>query len=117
LIWAMFADVADYAEWRDGRRITGVVFATILFGLKAGLSLGGAIAGWLLSGFGYVPNAAQTESALLGIRLSISIVPSVFLGMVVLALLFYKITRTTEATMQRELAARRAAADAAPATA
>ena len=53
LIWAMFADVADYAEWKTGRRTTGVVFATILFGLKTGLSLGGAIAGWLLSGFGY----------------------------------------------------------------
>ena len=53
LIWAMFADVADYAEWKTGRRTTGVVFATILFGLKTGLSLGGAIAGWLLSGYGY----------------------------------------------------------------
>src|SRR5438445_13448970 len=31
LIWAMFADVADYAEWKTGRRTTGVVFATILF--------------------------------------------------------------------------------------
>ena len=53
LIWAMFADVADYAEWKTGRRTTGVIFATILFALKTGLSLGGAIAGWLLSGYGY----------------------------------------------------------------
>ena len=50
LIWAMFADVADYAEWKTGRRTTGVMFATILFALKTGLSLGGAIAGWLLVG-------------------------------------------------------------------
>ncbi|MGD0778499.1 MAG: glycoside-pentoside-hexuronide (GPH):cation symporter, partial [Candidatus Solibacter sp.] len=41
LIWAMFADVADYSEWKTGRRTTGVIFATILFGLKTGLSLGG----------------------------------------------------------------------------
>ena len=70
LIWAMFADVADYAEWKTHRRIIGAVFATILFALKTGLSLGGAIAGWLLSGYGYVPNQQQTEHALLGIRLS-----------------------------------------------
>ena len=43
LIWAMFADVVDYSEWKTGRRITGIVYATILFGLKTGLSLGGAI--------------------------------------------------------------------------
>ena len=36
LIWAMFADVADYSEWKTGRRTTGVIFATILFGLKTG---------------------------------------------------------------------------------
>ena len=61
LIWAMFADVADYAEWKTGRRTTGVIYATILFGLKTGLSLGGAIAGWLLSGYGYRANAVQTR--------------------------------------------------------
>ena len=66
LIWAMFADVADYAEWKTGRRTTGVVFATILFGLKTGLSLGGAIAGWLLSGYGYRPNVAQTRARAAG---------------------------------------------------
>ena len=108
LIWAMFADVADYAEWQTGRRITGVVFATILFGLKMGLSLGGAIAGWLLSGYGYVPNAAQTPGALQGIRLTVSIYPAIFLGIVVLCLVFYRINRTLNARIQDELAERRA---------
>ena len=36
VIWAMFADVADYSEWKTGRRTTGVIYATILFGLKTG---------------------------------------------------------------------------------
>ena len=108
LIWAMFADVADYAEWKTGRRTTGVIFATILFGLKMGLSLGGAIAGWLLSGYGYRPNAAQTVGALLGIRLTISVYPAIFLGIVVLCLVFYRITRSLNVQIQDELAARRA---------
>ena len=66
LIWAMFADVVDYSEWKTGRRITGVIYATILFGLKTGLSLGGAMAGWLLSGFGYQANAVQTPQCAAG---------------------------------------------------
>src|SRR6185436_17101393 len=31
LVWAIFADVADYSEWKTGRRFTGIVFATIGF--------------------------------------------------------------------------------------
>ena len=107
LIWAMFADVADYGEWTTGVRTTGVVFATIMFALKAGLSLGGAIDGWLLSGYGYVANAAQTPHALLGIRLTMSVYPSLFLIVVVVALLFYKITKTMNIQIQDELADRR----------
>jgi len=108
LIWAMFADVADYAEWKTGRRITGVVFATILFGLKLGLSLGGAIAGWLLGAYGYQANAAQTARSLLGIRLTVSVYPAVFLGIVVVCLIFYRITRALNVQIQDELAERRA---------
>ena len=73
LLWAMFADVVDYSEWKTGRRITGVIYATILFGLKAGLSIGGALAGWLLSGYGYRPNAVQTPESLHGIRMTVSV--------------------------------------------
>jgi Na+/melibiose symporter-like transporter len=108
LIWAMFADVADYAEWKTGRRITGVIFSTILFGLKMGLSLGGAIAGWLLSGYGYRPNAAQTAHSLLGIRLTVSVYPAIFLAIVVGCLVFYRINRTLNVQIQDDLAGRRA---------
>jgi len=105
LIWAMFADVADYAEWTTHRRTTGIVFATILFALKAGLSLGGAIAGWLLSGYGYRANVQQTAHALLGIRLSASVYPAIFLAVVVVCLLFYKISKQLNLQIQDELAA------------
>ncbi len=107
LIWAMFADVVDYSEWKTGRRATGVIYATILFGLKAGLSMGGAIAGWLLSGYGYRANMAQTEHALAGIRMTISIYPAIFLGIVITCLLVYKINKRLNIQIQDELAERR----------
>jgi glycoside/pentoside/hexuronide:cation symporter, GPH family len=107
LIWAMFADVVDYSEWKTGRRITGTIYATILFGLKTGLSLGGAMAGWLLSGFGYRANAVQTPGALRGIVLTISIFPSVFFGVVIVCLICYKIGKNLNLQIQDELAERR----------
>ena len=108
LIWAMFADVADYAEWKTGRRTTGVIFATILFALKTGLSIGGAIAGWLLAGYGYRANVAQSAEALRGIRLTASVYPAIFLLVVVACLVFYRINRSLNVQIQDELAVRRA---------
>ena len=107
LLWAMFADVVDYAEWKTGRRTTGLIYATILFGLKGGLSLGGAIAGWLLSAYGYQPNVAQTAEALRGIRMTVSIYPSIFFVIVIICLLSYRITKKLNLQIQDELAERR----------
>ncbi len=50
LIWAIYADVADFSEWKTGRRFTGMVFATIGFALKSGLALGSASLLWILAG-------------------------------------------------------------------
>jgi Na+/melibiose symporter-like transporter len=107
LLWAMFADVVDYAEWKTGRRTTGVIYATILFGLKTGLSLGGFIAGVLLSAYGYKAGVAQTPQTVQGIRLLISVYPAVFFGIVLCCLLGYKITKHLNLQIQDELAARR----------
>jgi len=103
----MMADVADFAEWRTHRRATGVVFAGIVFALKAGLGFGGAICGWLLATYGYVPNAVQSDSALLGIRLTGSVYPAITFLIGVIALLFYGITKKLNLQIQDELAERR----------
>ena len=79
LVWAMFADTADEAEWRLGRRNTGLVFASAVFGMKIGLALGAWVTGLLLTWFGYVANMEQTTTSLLGIRLSMSLIPAVML--------------------------------------
>jgi glycoside/pentoside/hexuronide:cation symporter, GPH family len=107
LLWAMFADVVDYAEWKTGRRTTGVIYATIIFALKAGLSLGGAMAGWLLSAYGYKANMIQTATAQMGIRLTVSVYPAIFFFIVVLCMCFYKIGKKLNLQIQDELAERR----------
>lgn len=107
LLWAMMADVADYSEWKTGRRATGIVFSAVVFGLKAGLGFGGAIGGWVLARYGYVPNVAQTTDALLGIRLTASIFPAITFLIGVVCLLFYKIDLKGEQQITSELAERR----------
>jgi GPH family glycoside/pentoside/hexuronide:cation symporter len=107
LPWAMMADVADFSEWKNNRRATAIVFAGIIIGLKVGLAIGGALAGSLLSMYGYVANAVQTPHAVLGIRLTTSIYPAIFMGIGIAVLFFYQINKSTEFKIQDELAERR----------
>ncbi|HCB1500208.1 GPH family glycoside/pentoside/hexuronide:cation symporter [Klebsiella oxytoca] len=62
LMWVMMADVADYGEWRQGKRMDGVIFSTFLAVLKLGMALSGAIVGWTLGFSGYVANAPEQTS-------------------------------------------------------
>ena len=113
LLWAMIADVADHSEYVNYRRATGFVFAGVVFALKAGLGIGGAILGFLLSGFGYVSGAgtAQTESDIHGIILSSSLIPAATFFIGVIALYFYPITKAYNEEMQAELTERRKQTD------
>ena len=57
----MMGDVADHSEWVNHRRATGFVFAGVVFALKAGLGIGGAICGAIVDSFGFVSNTVQTD--------------------------------------------------------
>lgn len=113
LLWAMIADVADHSEYVNYRRATGFVFAGVVFALKAGLGIGGAILGFLLSGFGYISGAGttQTDSAIHGIVLSSSLIPAAIFFVGVITLFFYPITKKFNEEMQAELTERRRKAD------
>ena len=105
----MIADVAEYSEYVNYRRATGFVCAGIVFALKAGLGIGGAIVGFLLSGFGYIAGtgAEQPDSHITGIMLSSSIIPAVCFFIWVIALYYYPITKEMNEKMQAELTERR----------
>jgi GPH family glycoside/pentoside/hexuronide:cation symporter len=106
----MIADVADHMEYVTHRRATGLCFSGVVFALKAGLGVGGAIAGIILSLFGYINDTTvvQDATSLLGIRLASSVVPALCFLVGVVALFFYPITKQFNEKMQAELAARRA---------
>ncbi len=107
LLWAMMADVADYGEWKTGRRATATVTSAVVFALWAGLALGGAVAGWLFSSYGYVPNAAQTARALAGIRMTASVYAGLAFVATAVCLYFYPITRDVNRQIADDLEERR----------
>ncbi len=107
LLWAMFADVADYSEWKNGRRATGIIFATIGFALKAGLSLGSAAFLWLMAMYGYSPNAPQTPETLQGIRMCSSVYLGILFAVCTILLMIYPITKRLTIQIADELAERR----------
>ncbi|MDR1879655.1 MAG: glycoside-pentoside-hexuronide (GPH):cation symporter [Tannerellaceae bacterium] len=76
LLWAMCADVADHAEWKTGRRATGLIFSSVSMSQKVGWSIGGALTGWLLAYYGFQANTTQTDAVLYGIRLMLSFFPA-----------------------------------------
>ena len=107
LLWVMIADVADYSEWKNFRRATGFMFAGILFALKAGLGLGGALSASVIDAYGYKANEVQTPHALLGIRLGASVFPAAFFALGLVCLIIYPIGKAMNQQMQNELTERR----------
>lgn len=108
ILWAMMGDVADYGEWKTGRRATGAVTGGIVFALWAGLALGGAVAGWLLSGYGLISEAdAQSVHTQAGILLTASVYAGLFFLAAAICLLFYPLNREKNQSIANDLAARR----------
>lgn len=108
LIWAMMGDVADYGEWKTGRRASGTVTAAVVFALWVGLAIGGAIAGWLFSFYGFVSDAAvQTAHAQAGIVLTASLWAAVAFFAAAVSFFFYPINRELNQRIANELAERR----------
>lgn len=108
LLWTMIADSADYGEWKTGRRATGLYFSAAVFAQKAGWGIGAAIAGWILAISNFVANAVQTETAITGIKLLVSVIPGILYMSCAILLYFYAIDQKTCLVMKQDLDARRA---------
>jgi Na+/melibiose symporter-like transporter len=108
LIWAIYADVADYSEWKTGRRFTGIVFATIGFALKSGLALGSSSFLWIMASlYAYDPRVAPGARTLEGFRACSGIAVAAFFLVCTVLLVMYPINKRMTQEMADELAERR----------
>ncbi len=109
LLWAMYADTADYAEWKRGRRATGLIFSASTMSQKIGWAVGAYIALNLMSQVGFQPNEAQSAQSLKGLILLFSLIPA-GLGVLSTLLLFvYPLGDKRVAKIEAELIERRKA--------
>ena len=107
LLWAMYADTADYAEWKQGRRATGLVFSASTMSQKFGWAFGAFVALNLMSRVGFEANQAQSVESLRGLILLFSLIPATFGVLSILILLFYPLNNKRIQQIGSELMERR----------
>ncbi|MES2674246.1 MAG: MFS transporter [Pseudomonadota bacterium] len=108
LAFSMYADTADYNEWRTGRRATAMTFAAATFSQKLGTALAAAVIGSVFTALGYVANAVQSSASQNGIVLLMSFIPAIFALLAVGVMFFYNLDNKKLIEIQSDLAARKA---------
>ncbi|MBN2521383.1 MAG: MFS transporter [Bacteroidales bacterium] len=108
LFFAMLGDAADYSEWINKRRATGLVFSAGTFAMKFGGGVAGAVTLFVLSIFGYEgQNQAKITEALEGIKLNMSIVPTLFIVFAIIIMFFYPLSKEKMIQIEQDLNNRR----------
>ena len=78
LFFAMLGDAADYSEYKNGRRATGLVYSAGSFATKFGGGIAGAIIGFVLAAFHYDgQNEVSIQGAIPGIIMLMSWIPTI----------------------------------------
>jgi len=111
LAFAMYADTADYTEWRTGRRATALTFAAATFSQKLGGALASAMIAWVLAAMGYVANQSQSDASQQGIVLLMTVIPGLVALLAAWTMRFYPLDDAQLAHIQQALAERKAAPD------
>ena len=103
VFWSAIAEAVDYGHAETGKRVSGLSFGGISFAQKAGMGVAGAAVGYLLDFFGYIPDTVQSETALVGLALMLTIIPGIF-HVIMGGLMFrYKITDAYYETIKTKL--------------
>jgi len=107
LVWSMYADVADYSQVKNGTASTALIFSSGSMAQKFGGAIAGSAVLLIFDAFGLVPNAtSQTETAILGMKLTMSYIPAAIAVVMALIVYIYPLTsqKMKEIDQQLELA-------------
>ena len=108
LTFVMLGDAADYSEWKNNRRATGLVYSAGSFSTKFGGGIAGAIIGFVLSKYGYDGlDPVAIQGAIPGIKMLMSWIPAVVAVIGAVTMMFYPLSKKMMDKISVELEERR----------
>lgn len=108
LFFAMLGDVADYSEYKNKRRATGLVYSAGSFATKFGGGIAGAIIGFILGSYGYNgQDSMAIQAAIPGIKILMSWLPATIAVIAAFVMIAYPLTQTKLELITHELNDRR----------
>jgi Na+/melibiose symporter-like transporter len=111
LYFTMLGDSADFSEWKNGRRATGLIYSAGTFVQKTGGGFAGALVLVVLAGYGYDGMDKSTIAAALpGMQLLMSWIPAAFAFLAAIVMIFYPLSCKQNQEIGDELIARRSPA-------
>jgi len=109
LFFAMLGDAADYSEFKNGRRATGLVYSAGSFSTKFGGGIAGAIIGFVLAAYKYNgQDAVAIQGAVPAIIMLMSWIPAIVAFMGAVTMIFYPLNQKKMDEITIELNNRRA---------
>ncbi len=109
LFFTMLGDSADYSEWKNGRRATGLIYSAGTFVQKTGGGFAGALVLVVLASYGYNGMDKSTvEASLPGMQLLMSWIPAAFAFAGAALMIFYPLTSKENQQIGDDLVQRRA---------
>lgn len=110
LFFAMLGDAADYSEYTNGRRATGLVYSAGSFATKFGGGIAGALIGFVLTAFHYNGQDSSTiQGAIPGIVMLMSWIPAIITLIAAAVMTLYPLSQKKMDEITIELNNRRAA--------
>lgn len=108
LFFTMLGDSADYSEWKNGRRATGLIYSAGTFVQKTGGGFAGALVLVVLASYGYSGMDKSTiEASLPGMQLLMSWIPAAFAFAGAALMIFYPLSSKQNQQIGDELIMRR----------
>ena len=108
LFFAMLADAADFSEFQNGRRATGLIYSAGSFSTKFGGGIAGAVIGMVLAAFNYDgQDTVAIEGALPGIVMLMSWIPTIIALIAAALMTLYPLNQTKMDEITTELNNRR----------
>jgi GPH family glycoside/pentoside/hexuronide:cation symporter len=111
LFFAMLGDSADYSEWKNKRRATGLVYSAGTFINKTGGGFAGAMIVIVLAAYGYVGTDESTITlALPALKSLMSWIPAIFAFVAACLMFLYPLNDKKMLNIESELIQRRKSA-------